>query len=238
MWRSSNSCCSRTSTRATSPASISAAASVGWTSSISAFACAIRSAPLARCLRLGLRCHYFRKYSDSRRTPLVDQPSEGRIWRRRRTRSSIGGWVLKRFASALPAAAGERLDDVEALGRLVDLHRDRLAALLEPQQRRGEALGVAADLGAGRVGRVLALAGDRELDDRRGDRGEQDQRQRGDQAQRALVVAAEPQQHVAEVGDRAADRRGDRLDQRVAVADVGELVGDARRAARRARAAW
>ena len=49
---------------------------------------------------------------------------------------------------------------------------------------------------------------------------------RGDQAERALVVAAEPHQHVAEVGDRAADRRRDGLDQGVAVADVGELVGD------------
>ena len=51
-------------------------------------------------------------------------------------------------------------------------------------------------------------------------------RQRGDQAERRVVVVAEPEQHVGEVGDRGADRRGDRLDQDVAVADVRELVGE------------
>ena len=45
-------------------------------------------------------------------------------------------------------------------------------------------------------------------------------------AERRLVVAADPEQHVGDVGDRAADRGGDRLDQDVAVADVAELVGE------------
>src|SRR5687768_830767 len=47
------------------------------------------------------------------------------------------------------ATARERLDDVERLRGLVDLHRDRLGALLEPQQRARQGLGVAGDLGAG-----------------------------------------------------------------------------------------
>ncbi len=45
-------------------------------------------------------------------------------------------------------------------------------------------------------------------------------------SERRVVVATEPEQHVREVGDRGADRRGDRLDQDVAVADVGQLVGE------------
>src|SRR5215207_4045024 len=43
------------------------------------------------------------------------------------------------------APAAEWLDDVERLLGLVDLHRDRLRARLEAQQRRGEGLGVAGD---------------------------------------------------------------------------------------------
>src|SRR5680860_876492 len=122
------------------------------------------------------------------------------------------------------ALALEGLDDVERLGCLVDLHWDVRRPLLEAQQGAGQRLGVAADRRAAGVGRVLALARDRELDDARGDRRQQDHRQRGDQAERRVVVVAEPEHHVGEVGDRGADRRGDRLDQDVAVLDVRQLV--------------
>src|SRR5687767_14863984 len=67
----------------------------------------------------------------------------------------------------------ERLHDVQRLGGLVDLHRDRLRPLLEPQERGSQRLGIAADLGPGRIGRVLALARDRELDQRSSDRSQQ-----------------------------------------------------------------
>src|SRR5436853_2028523 len=67
------------------------------------------------------------------------------------------------------ALAREGLDDVEGLGRLVDLHRHRCGALLETQQRARQGLRVAAGFGATGVGCVLGLARDRELDDARRD---------------------------------------------------------------------
>src|SRR5262249_32330727 len=72
------------------------------------------------------------------------------------------------------ALGREGLDDVERLGRLVDLHRHRRRTLLEAQQGTGQRLRVAADFGAAGVGRVLALARDRQLDDRGGDRRQQE----------------------------------------------------------------
>ena len=65
-----------------------------------------------------------------------------------------------------------------------------------------------------------------ELDDRRRDRRQQHHRERPDQPERAVVVAADEQQHVGDPGDRAADRRRDARGQDVAVADVGQLVGE------------
>ena len=73
------------------------------------------------------------------------------------------------------------------------------------------AFGAARDAGAGRVGRVLALPRDRQLDDRRRERRKHHHRERSDEAERAVVVAAQEQQHVADPGDRAADRRPRRV---------------------------
>ena len=88
--------------------------------------------------------------------------------------------------------------------------------------------GVAQELGAGRVGHVLALPRDGDLDDHRRDRRQDDRGERPDQAERAVVVvAAEEQRELEEVGDgrdRAGDHRGDARDEDVAVLDVGDLV--------------
>ena len=80
---------------------------------------------------------------------------------------------------------------------------------LEALQRVGQRVRAAGDPGAGGVGRVLALPRDRELDDRRRDRRQEHHCQRSDEPERAVVVAAHEQQHVAQPRDRAADRGRD-----------------------------
>ena len=142
-------------------------------------------------------------------------------------RSSSGGCVENSFVDP---DAFERIDDVERLGRRVDLHRQRLPAPLELLQRLGERLARSEHPRRGRVREVLALPRDGELEQRRRDRGDDDHQQAADRAERVVVVVAAEEAHeeedVRDRRDRAGDHRRDRRDEDVAVLDVRELVGE------------
>ncbi len=103
-----------------------------------------------------------------------------------------------------------------------------LHTALEAGQRRCERPPLAEPAGGGLVGEVLPLPRDGELEHHRSQRGEDDRRQRPDDAERALVVVATEQpgelQEVRDRGDGRADHRCDRGDEDVAVLDVRELV--------------
>ena len=85
---------------------------------------------------------------------------------------------------------------------------------------------------AGRVGLVLARAGDGKLDQRRRDRCDDDHQQSAEAASAALppvasAVAAEqgsPVAHARDQRNRAGQRRGDRAGEDVAILDVAEFV--------------
>ncbi len=128
-------------------------------------------------------------------------------------------------------AVGQRIDDEQMRGRRIAL-RARVLDLLRGagnlDQRRGERVGPPADMGAELVGGVFARAADRHLHQHGRDRREDHHGDGADHAEAVVVVAmaAEEQPELRQHGDRAGDGRGDRHDQRVAVADMGELVGD------------
>ena len=78
------------------------------------------------------------------------------------------------------------------------------------------------------VGGVFARAADRHLHQHGGDRRHDHHQQRADDAQgrNCCRGAAEEHAELRQHRDRAGDGRGDGHDQRVAIADVGELVRD------------
>ena len=103
-------------------------------------------------------------------------------------RSSVGGWSENRFlndtfipASGLTMYMGRHLP--------ADLrHRDLLGAGLQLGQGPGQRLAVADEAGAGAVGLVLPAAGQRQLQQRGRQRGQDDQGQHLEDVL-ALVVA-------------------------------------------------
>jgi hypothetical protein len=98
----------------------------------------------------------------------------------------------------------ERVDDVERRGGRVDRERVGLGAAFEPLERVRERPRAAEKLGCGRVGEVLALPRDGELEERGGERGEDDRPNQADPAERTGVfpVASEEERELEEVPDR------------------------------------
>ena len=168
--------------------------------------------------------------------------------RNRATRSSMGGWVVNHFVApptrlawfdgrpapgrgrAALGATAERVHDVGAGLRRHHVGGGAGGGGVELQQRPGQRLGVAHELGPGPVGLELPRAGERHLEQAGGDRGGEGDGDHGHRARPVVVVApaehAGPHRHVGGEADRGGDGRGDRADQDVAVADVADLVGD------------
>ena len=123
---------------------------------------------------------------------------------------------------------GERVRDVERCRRGIDRDRDGLDTTLEGLERVRERAPFAEQLRGGRVGEILALPRDGELQDHRRDRRDEDRRQRADDAERAVVLVAAEQpaelEEVRDCRDCGADHRGDRRHEDVPVQHVGELV--------------
>ena len=88
-----------------------------------------------------------------------------------RTRSAIGGWVAKSVATPCRASGLTMYSDAVAG---LTVAGERPCGNLEVGQRVGERGCVAQELSAGCVGQVLALARDRELEQRRGNRRDDD----------------------------------------------------------------
>ena len=147
--------------------------------------------------------------------------------------------VLERRVGVEHAAQARAQALVVAQRRLdVEMRRrprhvlQRLVVVAQRGQGQRQPLGVAGELHGGRVGQILAAAGERHLQERRADRRQHG----GDQADRnaerpeaalAAVGAAEdrdPHQHVGCQRDRPDQHRGDAHQLDVAVADVAHLV--------------
>src|SRR6478672_11653795 len=93
-------------------------------------------------------------------------------------------------------------------------------------QGRGERQRTLADLGAGAIGLIFARAADRHLHEPGGKWPEDEEQQRADEPDIAVVVAApaEIETEIGEHGDRAGDRGGEGHEQGVAVLDMADLV--------------
>ena len=125
----------------------------------------------------------------------------------------------------------QRRLDVEVRGRAGDLLQ-RVLVVAQLAERAREALRVARDLGGRRVRQVLAPAGQRHLQERGADRGQDQRRDADDGADRAEAAVAPPpaaeQRHphddVRDQRDDADQHRRQAHQPHVAVADVGDLV--------------
>lgn len=125
----------------------------------------------------------------------------------------------------------ERVDDEHVRARRVRLgggHDAALLVLLEALQAGGEPARVAADLRPRAVGLVFAAAADRHLHQHGGDGADDHQQYGAERAEGVLPpVLAAPAEEEAELrqhADGAGERRRHGHDERVAVADMGELV--------------
>ena len=139
-------------------------------------------------------------------------------WRASRGRARGAGRCARRRGGCVTnmrrqALLGERVDRVERLGRRARLEGHELARLVEPEQRVGEPVRGAEQLGGGAVGLELPLRREEEVLRRGRDRREHEQ-------QRALDEAAD----AAALDERGAGEHDRGGDQHVAVADVRELV--------------
>ena len=149
--------------------------------------------------------------------------------RSRRMRSSSGGWVLNSPPKLTPLS-GLTMNMWATAG--FTWQRAHAGRHLELLERAGERLGIADDARAGIVGAVLARARDRQLNQRGGDRRQDDQQQLAERVAVAVVAATHaaedhgPLRGVRQQGDGTSDRGGDARDQNVVVADVAELVGE------------
>ena len=129
--------------------------------------------------------------------------------------------------------AAQRVDDVgRRLGR-VDVRRDALGTGLELLERPGQRLAGAQQPGGRRVRLVLAAAADRRLDQRRGDRAPGSASAAPTNGLLSPSSERPPPPKISaqramrgDERDAHGDRRGDRADEDVAVAHVGELVGE------------
>src|SRR6266550_5038437 len=133
----------------------------------------------------------------------------------------------------------DRVREVHVLRRAVGDFED-LLVLRDLRERSLETVGIPRQLDRRRVGQVLALAVDRELDESGCDRGEDREDDRDDEHDRleaaattSIVVAGaataperEPQEEVGEEGDRSDEDADDQGEPDVEVPDVGELVAN------------
>ena len=103
---------------------------------------------------------------------------------------------------------------------------DAAGHVLDPLQGRGKRKRIAANLGSDTIGLVLAGSTDRHLHQCCGQRREDHACQCNDQTHLSVAAPAEEQGEIGQHRNRAREGRGDGHDQRVAVADVGKLVGD------------
>ena len=149
--------------------------------------------------------------------------------RSRRTRSSVGGWVVNRFLNCMSRPVNGLTMNNDRVGR-VDVHRHLLRVGVDLLQCAGERFAVPEQFGTAAVGFELTRAGERRLEEHRGDRGEQHHQQGADHVATLVVVATaeERTEHrdPRDEHDRHRHGRGNRRDQDVAVTDVGDLVGE------------
>ncbi len=118
--------------------------------------------------------------------------------------------------------------DKHVRGRRIVLRRvvvDAFGADFQLLQRVGQPVGIAADFGPALVGLVFARAADGHLHKDSCQRRQDHHGQHADDAQRVVAVVAEEQGEVRQHGNRTRHRGGDRHDQCVAVAHMGQLVG-------------
>ena len=104
-----------------------------------------------------------------------------------------------------------------------------LGGSFEPLERLGQTLRIAGQRRAGRIGAVLAATRHGQLDDQRRDRGEDDRDERSETAALSVVAAAEDHLelgHLSDEADGPTDRGCDRSDERVAILDVRQLMGE------------
>src|SRR6266542_1304363 len=125
----------------------------------------------------------------------------------------------------------ERIDDEQRRDGWIDLQRAHTRGHLELLQCAGQRIRIAVDARARLVRAVLTRARDGEVNDRRGDRRENDHEQGGERVHAIVIVRAteaaedeRPLRHVGEQRDRTGDGRRDARNQDVVVADMPELV--------------
>src|SRR5437879_1343919 len=126
----------------------------------------------------------------------------------------------------------ERIDDEQALGRRAP-ERNRSAPVLDFEflQSRREGQWLADGLRPAVVRFVLPAPGDRELDEERGNRGDEHPDEGEDHCEAVAVPVARPSEegvvpeHPGHDRERARDRGRRGHDQDVAVPDVGDFVG-------------
>ena len=141
----------------------------------------------------------------------------------------MGAEELAETATLTAASLGlQGVDDVVARLVGVDGRRDAVGVGLELLQRLGEGFARAEQPCRRLVGLELTAATHGGLDEHRRDRGEQ---REGELTNRVAitVVAAEqrpPHHHAGREGDPHADGGSHRPDEDVAIADVGEFVGE------------
>ena len=129
----------------------------------------------------------------------------------------------------------ERIGDIEVGGRAIGGF-ERLSVSCNLFECAGQSLGVAREERAGRVGERFAFAGDGQLDEHRGERRQDGENDSGDHQDHlglafiiAIPIAAIPcpmTEPVRQKRHEADQDHDDGRDERVAVADMGEFVGD------------
>lgn len=131
------------------------------------------------------------------------------------------------------AASRERADDEHVFRGRVGPHGHLQGGVVQPGQGLGQGERGAGVFGPGRVGQVLAGAGDAHLDERGGQGRDDGHGQGGQGVAAALLVAAPahaedrgPLHHVGQHHDRRGEHGGHGLDEDVAVGDVAQLVAD------------
>src|SRR5919202_434650 len=107
----------------------------------------------------------------------------------------------------------EGIDGVERLRRGAALELDELVCLLEAHEGVCEAVRRAAEAGRNRIGGILALRRQQKVHERGGHRAEHEEESSG-----------EPSAEATRLYESGRDHDGGRLDDDVAVADVGEPV--------------
>ena len=144
----------------------------------------------------------------------------------RATRFSTLGWVENKLSMRAPDNGLTMKRWAEAGLRSAVMLGIWCAAPAIFSKAEASDRGLPADLRALAVGLVFAGAADGHLHEACGERPEDHERERADEADLVVAVAAsaEEEGEVREHGDGAGDGRRDRHEQRVVVLDVAELV--------------